>query len=207
MVPQRAEELTPLWLTACLRHAGALGRGRVVAFTQERIGQGKGFAGRVARIELEYEDPLPESPRRLVAKFASEQEAMRRMMGQVGSYRREVRFYRELAEDVGVPTPRCMLAHYDREGGRFLLLLEDMAPAASPGVERGLSLEQARVVMEHLAAFHAHHWDRTEGLDWLELDDDTIRAVRDQYQECLPTFLSSRAEQYPVIGACGPRDR
>jgi hypothetical protein len=62
-----------------------------------------------------------------------------------------------------------------------------------------LSLEQAREVMEHLAAFHAHRWDRTEGLDWLELDDATIVAVRDQYLVCLPTFVERRAEQYPVI--------
>lgn len=199
MVPQHVDELTPLWLTACLRHAGALAGGRVLSFTQRRIGQGKGFAGRLARIELEYEDPLPQSPRCLIAKFASEHDAMASMMTEVGGYEREVRFYRELAEDVGVPTPRCFLAHYDRERKRFLLLLEDMAPAASPGIERGLDLAQAREVMERIAGMHAHWWNRTEGHEWLELDDDTVRTVRDTYLRCLPGFLANMGQQYPTI--------
>jgi len=198
-VPRSPEELSAEWLTACLRHAGALSGGRVVAFEQQRVGRGKGFAGHLARLELVYEDPLPESPKRLVAKFASEHDDMRELMDAMGGYRREVRFYRELARDVGVPTPRCFLAHYDQAGGRFLLLLEDMAPAASPGVERGLSLEQARTVMEQLAHLHARWWNREAELPWLQLDDEIIKLVRDQYLKALPTFLEQWSARYPTL--------
>ncbi len=198
-VPQHIDEVTPAWLTACLRHAGALGTGQVRSFTHARVGQGKGFAGHLARIQLQCDEPLPETPRRLIAKFASEQDVMRGMMADMGGYEREVRFYRELADRVGVPTPRCYLAHYDQEHKRFLLLLEDMAPAASPGVDRGLSLEQARVVMEQLARLHARWWNRTDALPWLELDDDTIRQLRDRYQDLLPEFVAQFGDRYPTV--------
>src|SRR3954466_14109617 len=119
-VPLRPEELTPDWLTASLRHAGVLSpTGRVVAFESERVGEGAGFAGRIARIDLRYATPEPSAPATLIAKFATEHAATREMIGSIDGYVREVRFYRELAADIGIGTPRCYFAHYDKSDTRF----------------------------------------------------------------------------------------
>ena len=140
-VPGRPDELTSEWLTACLRHAGALSSSeRVAEFTARRIGEGHGFAGIILRLELQYASiteggdtaaPGARAPRRLVAKFATEHEPTRAMLVAFEGYAREVRFYRDVATRAGIPTPRCYFAHYDRPSASFLLLLEDMAPASA----------------------------------------------------------------------------
>ena len=54
-VPRRPDELTSEWLTACLRHSGALSSSETCAeFTARRIGEGHGFAGINFRLELQF---------------------------------------------------------------------------------------------------------------------------------------------------------
>jgi len=96
-VPRRPEELTPAWLTACLRQAGALRGGSVTGCAAEQIGVGRGFAGRIFRLRLRYDHPEPGAPAALIGKFAAEHAPTRAMMTEFGGYAREVRFYRELA--------------------------------------------------------------------------------------------------------------
>src|SRR5215212_10165378 len=104
-VPARPEQLDPIWLTACLRHAGVLSQSeRVRAFEAKLIGQGRGFAGQIVRVALQYEPADVAAPPRVVAKFASQHEATREMLGAFDGYAREVRFYRELAPKIGVGT-------------------------------------------------------------------------------------------------------
>jgi hypothetical protein len=118
---------------------------------------------------------------------------------------REVRFYRELAPEIGVPTPRCYLAHYDRAAGRFLLLLEDLAPACPVDIEVGLSVQQAELVLEHLAAMHARWWNRVDELPWLELSPQLVATVRDRFYAALPGFLQRYAASYPALARVARR--
>ncbi|MDH5671149.1 MAG: ecdysteroid 22-kinase family protein [Myxococcales bacterium] len=197
-VPLSLDELDAEWLTACLRHAGVLGGGSVQTFEAARVGEGKGFAGYLARLSLRYEGERGDAPASLIAKFAGQGEAVRDLMTEVGAYEREVRFYRELADQLGVSTPRCYLAHYDAERRGFVLLLEDMAPAASAAVEEGLTLQQARTVLEEVARYHARFWNRSEGLEWLLVDETTADRFRERFLEHLPAFLEHFGETYPT---------
>src|SRR5258706_16213185 len=96
-VPARPNEINAEWLNACLRHAGVLGASdRVAGFELERIGQGRGFAGQIARVALRYEPANVNAPATLIAKFATEHAATQEMMLSFDGYAREVRFYREL---------------------------------------------------------------------------------------------------------------
>src|SRR5687767_10353728 len=111
-VPGSAEELSPAWLTACLQHATAIGpQTRVTSLETVRIGEGHGFAGRIARIRLHYEPDEVGAPATVIGKFASEHAPTREMLTSFNGYIREVRFYRELATRAGLGTPRCYLSH------------------------------------------------------------------------------------------------
>jgi aminoglycoside phosphotransferase (APT) family kinase protein len=203
-VPQRPEELDVAWLTACLRHAGVLeGAQRVAAIEVVRVGQGKGFAGQIARVSLQYDPPDAPAPARLIAKFSSEHAPTREMLGSFDGYAREVRFYRELAAEIGVGTPRCYFAHHDQAEGRCCLLLEDLAPAASVDRAEGFSFEQAKLVLEQLAVLHARFWNRTEQLPWLRLSDELFLQVIARFVAALPSFTAQFGGTYPTLARAG----
>ena len=199
-VPSRPEELSAGWLTASLQHAGALPRtARVASFEQQQIGQGRGFAGRIVRITPRYE-PEHAGPSTVIGKFSSEHGPTAEMLRAIDGYVREVRFYRELADGVGVPTPRCYFAHYDQAGG-CCLLLEDLAPAASADRDQGFSLEQARELLQHLAVMHARHWNRPHELPWLQLPDSLVDVIIQRFIDGVPRFAVNWGAQYPEITA------
>lgn len=202
-VPQRPEELTAEWLTASLHHAGVLSRnGRVTSFEFKRIGQGKGFAGQIARVRLRYDVLDPHAPATLIAKFATEHAPTREMLGEIDGYVREVRFYRELARDIGIGTPHCYFAHYDSDDGRFCLLLEDLAPARSADRDVGLNVEQAKLVLEQLAGMHARWWNRADQIAWLEVTPDLMRRFSGRFLASLPRFVERYAAEYPGLTRC-----
>jgi hypothetical protein len=199
-VPARPSELNAEWLSACLRHAGVLGAGdRVAGFELERIGEGHGFAGQIGRVALRYEPASVNAPPTLIAKFATDHTRTQEMMLSLDGYAREVRFYRELAPEIGLGTPRCYFAHYDPAAHECCLLLEDLAPAESVDRDEGYSLEQAQQVLEQLAAMHARHWNRVEHLDWLQVDATLIDNLRAGFMKGLPGLVERYRTQYPTL--------
>jgi hypothetical protein len=199
-VPARPSELNVEWLSACLRHAGVLGPSdRVAGFELERIGQGRGFAGQIARVAPRYEPAGVNAPASLIAKFASDHAGTREMMRSVDGYAREVRFYRALAPEIGVGTPRCYFAHYDPAAHECCLLLEDLAPAESVDGAQGYSLEQAQQVLEQLAAMHARHWNRVDQLGWLQMDAALFANFRAGFMKGLPGLVERYRTQYPTL--------
>ncbi len=200
VVPSRPEEISARWLTACLRHAGALPQdARVASFESTRIGQGRGFAGQLARIQLRYDPEQADAPATLIGKFAAQHGPTREMMSGMDAYVREVRFYRELAPEIGVGTARCYLAHFDPERGNFCLLLEDLAPSRSVDIETGLSLEQAEQVLTQLAGMHGRWWNRVAEVPWLELSEDVVNRLRARFLALLPSFVSQFGAIYPAM--------
>ena len=85
-------------------------------------------------------------------------------------YAREARFYRELAAQVRLPTPRCYLALHEGESGASLLLLEDLVPAYTVGNCRaGCARLEAAAALAHVARLHAAWWQSPHlaTLDWM----------------------------------------
>jgi hypothetical protein len=194
-VPARLETLSAPFLTACLRHCGAIAQARVIDFEATRIGEGQGFAGQLARVTLRYDRHEAGAPDSVVAKLSSPHAATRDMLDALGGYLREVRFYRELAGRIGIDTPRCYLAHYDAEQGSFFLLLEDMSPAAAPALEAGLSVEQVKLVLERLAGMHARWWNRVDEVGWLIPSDAVFDELSARYRRAVAR-VSERLSQH-----------
>lgn len=192
------DRLSADFLTGCLRSCGALEKARVSAFSARSVGEGRGFAGTVVRLGLQYDIAEAGAPASVIAKFSSERAAMREILERFGGDLREVRFYREIAPRLPLSTPRCYLAHHDDENGRVFLLLEDLAPAQSADLEVGLSVEQAKLVLEQLARLHACFWDRIGELDWLAPTEAMFDAMRERYLAAVAR-LDATTEQYPTF--------
>ena len=121
-------ELHAAGITGALHAAGTLAPDRrVVSVDATRVGTGQ--MGDCLRLALAY-DGDTDAPATLVAKLPSSDETSRATGMAMRTYEVEVRFYQELAARLPVRAPRCHHAEIDLATGDFVLLLEDLAPAA-----------------------------------------------------------------------------
>ena len=112
-IPQRSEHLTPEWLDPVLHEGGYLRESRVVGLRVEPIGEGLGFVGQVLRLRPEYDLPEAGAPASLIAKLPGTLAKNRGTVEAGQGFEREIRFFRELAADSALATPRCYLTLMD----------------------------------------------------------------------------------------------
>ena len=175
--------ITPEWMTRALAAAGI--DARVGAVTGRKIGAGQ--VGESVRFTLSYDWAAADAPATVVGKFPSPDPDSRAVGVNLGNYNREVRFYLDLAAGAGVATPRCLFADVDPATSDFVLLMEDLAPAAPGDQLRGVSVAEAALVLEEAAKLHASHWSDAslDRLPWVSesaaapkgVDGDTIRSL------------------------------
>ncbi|MDP1736491.1 MAG: phosphotransferase [Caulobacter sp.] len=150
------------WLTAVLAADGV--EATVKSFTAKRVGTGQ--IGDSVRFKLAYEGRPQGAPASIVGKFPSSGAESRQTGVALGNYLREVRFYQLLAPKALIHTPRCYFTDVDEATSDFVLMMEDLAPAEQGDQLRGVSLDQARLVVREAARLHASHWN-DDGLDAL----------------------------------------
>jgi len=162
-----ADAVDAEWMSRILQCAGV--DAEVSGVEARPVGTGQ--IGECVRLRLNYRGEAPQAPRSLIGKFPSPNPASFRAGMAQGDYAREVKFYRDLAGGALVATPRCYLADLDEDSGEFVLLLEDLAPAEQGDQLHGVSLDQARLVVDEAAKLHASHWDDAAlaQLDWVRL--------------------------------------
>jgi Ecdysteroid kinase-like family len=146
--PSSSAALTSEWL------GRALGT-RVTGFEIEPIGVGVGLVCDLVRIHLQHDGDGPPS---IIAKFPSAAEENRFVALVLQMYGRETRFYRELAHDTPLSSPRCHAVEHDVEADEFVLLLEDLAGARVVDQIAGVERADAEVAIDQLAQFHARWW-------------------------------------------------
>jgi hypothetical protein len=153
------------WLTAVLQRAGV--DAVVNSFTAASVGTGQ--IGESVRFELNYLRAGSDAPASLVGKFPSPNSESRETGVKLGNYLREVRFYQQLAPKALIHTPRCYFTDVDEQTSEFVLIMEDLAPAEQGDQLKGVTLEQARLVVVEAARLHASHWadDGLEALPWV----------------------------------------
>lgn len=157
MIPATLDELTPEWLTGALRGGGALAAdARVIGAERGAPTGGIAVSSIVARLRVDYSPPGA-GPGGVVAKLVNPEWTR-------GSdlYRREVRFYRELAPAHPLLTPRCYCAELDEESGAFALLLEDLGDAEPGHPLDGLDDAGAEAVIDAVAGLHRRWWESRE---------------------------------------------
>jgi hypothetical protein len=159
---RRPGEIDAAWLTAVLQNAGV--DAVVNGFEAKNVGTGQ--IGESVRFRLSFARDADGAPRSLVGKFPSPDDTSRNTGIMLGNYLREVRFYQQLAPRTSVQTPQCWFADTNADGGAFVLMMEDLAPAEQGDQLRGVTLDQARLVMAQAARLHAAFWE-DESLDEL----------------------------------------
>jgi len=150
--PAAPDALTRRWLSAALGTA-------VDAFDLAPLGEGVGVIGSVNRVRLRGAG----APASVIIKFPSPSADNRAVAQTYDMYGREVKFYREQAELVPVRTPHCYAAEFDAGSGDFVLLLEDLGSCRQGDQVEGAGLEDARRVVDALAALHAATWQKDLG--------------------------------------------
>jgi hypothetical protein len=199
-VPGGPADLTPQWMTAALQ-TSLPDHPAVVALDWESVGSGLGFTGQVARVALSYAGGATPEPARVIAKFAAPPGSARDLLSEFGGYVREMRFYAELAEEAGLPTPRCYYAAYDEATGNIVLLLEDMAPSKVGDQVEGATAEEAEFVVTELARFHARWWNSERLLDhsWLRPSARLAERLDELYRRGLGPLRETMQGRYPEL--------
>ncbi|MDQ1532500.1 MAG: hypothetical protein QOF28_261 [Actinomycetota bacterium] len=147
--PTTSAALTSEWLSA------ALGT-RVTGFDIEPIGVGVGLVCDLVRVHLRHEGDCPAT---IIAKFPSASEENRFVALVLQMYGRETRFYRELAKDTPLSSPRCHAVEHDVAADEFVLLLEDLTGARVVDQLVGIGQSDAELAVDQLARFHAKWWN------------------------------------------------
>lgn len=163
----RPEGVTAGWLTDVLRHAGH--DVTVDSFQAKKVGTGQ--VGETVRFQLSFAGDAKGAPSTIVGKFPSPDEDSRATGVNMGNYIREVNFYRELADSALIQTPVCLFADVDLETSEFVLVMEDLSPAEQGDQLKGVTLEQAGLVMDEAAKLHASHWGDESLEDYFWLSD------------------------------------
>ena len=143
-VVRTTDDLTPEWLGA------VLGRRSVTIDSIEQIGTGQ--MSQSYRVRFRAGDGEPAS---VVVKLASADPGSRATGVTLGAYRREICFYRGLAERIDVALATCHHAEYDDAEGWFTLVLDDVRDAAPGDQIAGCTVEQARIAARTLARLQA----------------------------------------------------
>lgn len=163
---RRPVAIDAAWLTAVLQNAGV--DAVVKSFEAKNVGTGQ--IGESVRFRLSYERDAEDAPRSIVGKFPSPDDTSRGTGIMLGNYLREVRFYQQLAPRAQVNTPRCWFTDTNADGGEFVLMMEDLAPAEQGDQLKGVSLDQAKLVVEQAARLHASFWgdESLDDLPWVQ---------------------------------------
>ena len=192
VIPASLEEVGTGWLTQMLRASGSLGDAHVEQVTAHRIGEGSGFVGDLARLELVYDRAAPGAPTTLVAKLPTL--ARNRDTAELGgSYEREIRFYREVADTLPIRTPRCLGAAYDRARGQRLALLLVRLLDCAPARARRLAFERAR---RAVASRGRRYVLLLEDLGGLVPGDQVAGCSREQAEAALRAAASLHASHW-----------
>jgi hypothetical protein len=156
--PSNLDDLTPAILSAALsegRPDVVVGRVDIVA--TKRCGDGIASTADRVVLDLSYAAGTGAGlPERLILKTM-----LASPHAPAAMYENEVRFYRELRNDLDIETPVVFASSFDPATGRFGLLLEDLNArgARFPSVLDRVSVDEVRSILGHLATLHARFWD------------------------------------------------
>ncbi len=139
---QTPESLTPALISRLIGKP-------VTSLALSAIDEQRGYMASVYRAKLTGNNV----PASVIIKFASESAAQRSLADRFNSYKKETRFYADLAEDLPVATPTCLYNAADS----FLLILEDLGPGA---ITDTVSLTDAALAMQTMATIHGHFRQR-----------------------------------------------
>lgn len=201
-IPGSIDALNAEWIEMALQQKAP--GCRVESIAVQRIGEGVGFLGELARVGIVYSDnPGGAAPSSVIVKLPTNVPEPRGMAAAMGFYEREVGFYREFSHQAGPRVPQCYFVADDPATAGFVLVMEDF-----PGAQAGDQLasctdDQARLAVRELAKLHARWWQSPD-LDrytWLpNKDHPFIQILKGMHHQFLPIFEEQWAHRFdPMV--------
>jgi streptomycin 6-kinase len=205
-IPETPDGLSPEWLTAALTESGVLAGEHVTAARWERVGEEFGFTGVVVRVELRYDRERGDLPASLIAKLpmaqgdtvsgyrALQERDPARMRRYYERCAREERFYREAGARCA---PELYYSAADDAQTRVVLLLEDLSGGRQGDVLHGCSIDEAALVVDELAQFHAQWWgERAPASGFASMWRDPAE-WQERYERQVEGFLERFGDRAP----------
>lgn len=191
-IPNSHDDITTDWLNDMMRASGA--DVTVESFTRRPMGEGVGMMATLELVDLVYSEGS--GPATVVVKLKAVNEANRAVALAFDIYRREVLFYRDIAEQTSAGTPGVLLAQVDGSEN-FVLVLEDLSGYRLGDQVDGCHRADAEAAVVTLARLHAPFWndvDRPE-FEFVPYETPSVHgnALRD----------GSRAGWDPMVAAFG----
>lgn len=195
VIPTSPEELGPAWLTEALRSSGVLRTASVVSSRAKPIDDEASFNAQLVRLNVSFDRDEDCAPRSMIVKLPTADAAVREVGEHFRPNETEIRFYRDLAPSSGIRTPRHYHSAMDPGTRRFVLILEDLAPARVLDQAAGCSVARAELALRNLALLHAGWWEspRRASLGWLsspaEDEGELLNLIGDNYARAWPSFV------------------
>ncbi|MDW3219693.1 MAG: phosphotransferase [Acidimicrobiales bacterium] len=166
MIPRHPDDISASWLTEALQ-AAAPG----VAVDDVAVERVVDATNVNATIAVRHDAP-DRLPNRLFVKLPPLDPQRRQRLDWASMGAREVRFYREMATDIGLQAPAAFVAEVDDASGEFVLVLEHLGEAGTrlPDLVGGLDPALLADAVRDLAELHARFEDpsaRARSAAWL----------------------------------------
>jgi hypothetical protein len=192
-IPSTPADITAEWCNQVL--APHLGPVKITSARAEYLPT-PGQTADVASVELTF-DGETSFPSRLIAKFTAALDSTLELAESLDFYRREVSFYQTFGDE-NLPVPKCYYAHFDPDGYRFVILMEDLSAGESPSWAAKLS--HVETAVEEITSLHAKFWNDPAILeyDWLIGRGDTefFHTMRENGIKALP---AAEAHDLPPV--------
>jgi hypothetical protein len=184
----------------------------VAAIQYENLGEGVGVMAEVSRLHVTYAEPVDRAPT-FILKTASPAEANRDTATTYGFYRREVRFYQEVAHGLSLRVPRAWFSDMAESSVPFAILMEEIVGAQPMDQLVGCTVEEAEAVVDALALLHARWWNSPDldQLDWLPpVNNDMYKGYAQVMPQLAPLLRSAWEDRldpagWPIVEAMESR--
>lgn len=152
-IPKHPDDLTPAWFA---EHLGW----DLDHVDVHEIGAGIGVSSAVYRARLTGSD-VPES---VVVKLTAIDPAAAFTSTVLRMYAREAKFFNGFVDDVPVRVPAGYYGAVSDDGAEFVVVMEDLVGNRMVDQTEVMSDADAERAIDTLAAWHAHWWNRVDGM-------------------------------------------
>lgn len=198
MIPTATTDITVEWLNERLADRDDVAT--ITGLEREPMGAGVGILGELARLHLTYADGA-NGPATMIAKCQSAFPENIGLSQAMGFYEREVNFYNQVADSIDIRVPTPYVADMEPGGAPFVLIMEEVTGAKMIDQIEGASFDEAKAVLDAVAALHAHFWDNDalHALDWLPpMNNDLYKAAKTLGEANWPAFEQNWAAKLPA---------
>lgn len=197
--PKIADQVTKEWMNFAFDEASICDTGSIKSIEVEPLGPHvRGLLSSFCRVKISYISKGSNYPDSVVIKFPPIVEERRNFGNQWHAFQRELRFYRELAEQCPVRVPKCYFTVMDEKNDMFLIMLEDAGDWTPGDQVNGLTYNQTKSAITEISKLHGYWWDSNEiaKLDWMpEENRDSVHMFNANWADFSSDHESALSEE------------